>query len=203
MTEILVNIIFLVSYTMSADNGIYRCSIVYAMGAHFSVESFSLYQNDELVYTKEQPGVSTFFLCNTGNVFALNENRLYLYTQNGGETLLKNLHYPNGFGFSPDGMLFFCSDIDGIYAYSDRGQLVHTFKPGRLFASTERGKKVAVISRDSLFLYEDRVQKFWRQLRTPYARAVFFSQDRSTIVVEEGLENEVFDSNSGEKAYPK
>lgn len=198
-----MNIIFFFSYAINSDNGMYRCSVVYAKDADMAAESFSFYKNDELIYSKEKPEVNTFFLSNTGNVFALNENRLYLYAQNGEETLLKNLRYPNGFGFSSDNVLFFCSDMDGICAYSNRGQLVYIFRPGRLFTSTEHGKKVAVISCDSLFLYEDHVQKFCRQLRTPYARAVFFSRDGSTIVVEEPLENEIFDSCTGEKVYPK
>ncbi len=203
MTEILVNIILLVSSTIGFGNGIYRYTVVYARDTHLTVESFSLYRTDDLLYTKEKPGVSSFFLSTAGTVFAVSEDRLYLYAQNGQETLLKYLNYPNGFGFSPDSVLFFCSDKDGICAYSDRGQLVHTFKPGRLFASTEYGEKVAVISRDSLFLYEEGIQKFQIQLQTPYARTVSFSQDRRTIIVEEPLENEILNFHTGEKVYYK
>jgi hypothetical protein len=201
MTEILVNIILLVSTTVSFGHGEYRCAVVYKGETHLAVESFTLYRNDEVVYTKEKPGVTSFYLSNAGTVFAVSENRLHFYAQNGEEVFLKDLNYPNGFGFSPDSMLFFCSDKDGICAYSEHGQLVRTYKPGRLFASTERGKEVAVVSCDSLFLYEDGVLKFCRQLRTPYARAVLFSRDGRSIIVEEPLGNEIFDSSTGEKVY--
>jgi hypothetical protein len=203
MTEILANIILIVSTTFSFGHGIYRCAIVYTGKTHLDVESFTLYRSDEVVYTKEKPGVSSFYLSTGGTVFAVSEKRLYFYAQNGEEVFLKDLNYPNGFGFSPDSMLFFCSDRDGICAYSDQGQLVHKYKPGRLFTSTEHGKKVAVVSCDSLFLYEDGVLKFSRQLRTPYARAVLFSQDGRSIIVEEPLEIEIFNSRTGEKVYHK
>ena len=201
MTEILVNIILLVSTAASFGHGEYRCAVVHKGETHLAVESFTLYRNDEVVYTKEKPGVSSFYLSNAGTVFAVSENRLRFYAQNGEEVLLKDLSYPNGFGFSPDSMLFFCSDKDGICAYSEHGQLVHMYKPGLLFASTEHGKEFAVVSCDSLFVYEGGVLKFCRQLRTPYARAVFFSQDGRSIIVEEPLENEIFDSSTGEKVY--
>jgi hypothetical protein len=199
MAEIFVSIMLLLSYTIRSNNGVYRGTIVYGRDAHLAVESFTLYQNDELVYTREKPDVSTFFLGNTGKVFALNDKCLYLYSQSGEALLLKELNYPNGFGFSPDNLLFFASDKDGVFAYSENGALVYTFKPGRLFASTEQGKMVAIISLDTLFLYEDGIQKFQWQLRTPYARTVFFSKDEGTIVVEEPSENEIFNFYTGKK----
>ena len=203
MIEILAHIILLVSATVSFGHGTYRCAIVYTGDTHLAVESFTLYRNDEVVYTKETPGVNSFYLSTVGTVFAVNEERLYFYAQNGEELFLKDLKYPNGFGFSPDSVLFFCSDKGGICAYSDQGQLVRAYKPGRLFTSTEHGKEVAVISCDSLFLYKDGVLKFSRQLRTPYARAVFFSQDGRSIIVEEPSDNEIFSSRTGEKVYHK
>lgn len=165
-----------------------------------SVESFTLYnQNGKLMYIEEKPNANTFFISDAGVVFALNEKHLYLYNQNGDEMLLKNLNYPNGFGFSPDDFLFFASDKDGIFAYSNEGSLIYELNPGRLFSSTVKSKMVAIISTDTLFVYENGVQKFMKKLSTPYARTLLFSEDEKSIIIEEPSGVEIFDSRTGER----
>lgn len=155
--------------TNSSDNGLYLTSITYSGAVEFFVESFALSnQNGEIMYIKENQDARTFYISDSGVVFALNEKYLYFYDQNGGEVILKNLNCPNGFGFSPDNFLFFPSDKDGIFAYSNEGKLVYHFNSGRLFSSTIKGKSIAIISIDTLLLYENGVQKFTKKLSTPY-----------------------------------
>ena len=188
----------------SSANGLYHASITYGGGEGFFVESFTLHnQNGETMYTKENPDACTFYISNSGVVFALNEKYLHFYDKNGGEMLLKNLNYPNGFGFSPDNYLFFVSDKDGILAYSHDGKLIYHFNPGRLFASTKKGRTVAVVSTDTLFVYENGVQKLTEKIPTPYTRSLSFSGDEKSIIIEIPSGIEIFDSQTGERLGAK
>ena len=199
----IVALLFLMSTVRAAsssDNGLYRASITHGGGVEFFVESFALQnQNGKTMYTKENPDAHTFYISDSGAVFALDEKYLYLYDKNGGEVFLKNLNYPNGFGFSPDNYLFFASDKEGIFAYSNEGELIFHFNPGRLFSSTVRGTMVAIISTDTLFVYENGVQKSAKKLSTPYARSLSFSDDEQSIIIEIPLGIEIFDSRTGER----
>ena len=200
MVAIILSVIVLFSQTISSDNGLFQASISYGGGMELSVETFVLYnQNSEIMYTKHKPTTNTYFISNTGVVFALNKKHLYFYNQKGEEVVLGNLHYPNGFGFSPSNEIFFASDKDGIFVYSDEGELMYTLKPGRLFSSTEKGSMVTTISTDTLFVYEDGIQKFMRRLSTPYARSLSFSDDEKSIIIEVPSGIEIFDSQTGKK----
>jgi len=200
MSEIFLSVILLFPHTISSDNELFHGVTIYGKGMELAAESFTLYnQNYEIVYTRENPDANTFFISNTGVVFALNEKRLYRYNQNGEELLLKNLNYPNGFGFSTDNFLFFASDKDGIFAYSNEGDLIYKLNPGRLFASTAKGRLVAIISTDTLFIYEDGIHKFMKRLSTPYARNVSFSNDEKSIIVKEPTKIEMFDSQTDQE----
>ena len=146
---------------------------------------------------KHDLDAQAFYISNTGVVFAVGKHDLYLYRIDGEEALLKELNCPNRFGFSPDNFLFFVSDKDGIIAYSEQGHVIYSFRPGRLFASTEQGELVAIISVDTLSLHEHGVQKFEVVLTTPYARSLVFSDDNSTIVVEVPTDTHIFDVHTG------
>jgi hypothetical protein len=198
MIVITASIIVLFTSTVSSDNGLFHAIIEYGGGAELSVESFTLYgDSNELLYTKSKPVTHTFYIGNTGVVYALNEKQLHFYNQNGEEILLKDLDCPNAFGFSPDNDLFFASDRNGLFVYSSDGELIYTFTPGRLFASTDKGKMIAVISTDTLFVYEDGKQKLIKQLSTPYIRNIFFSADGKSINVEMPSGIETFDTSTG------
>ncbi|UCD06120.1 MAG: hypothetical protein JSV98_02510 [candidate division WOR-3 bacterium] len=169
----------------------------YSGGADLFTETFVLYdQYGDIVYEKSDIPLQTFFISNTGSVFALNEYHLYLYQQDGSETMLRELVYPNGFGFSPDGALFFASDREGIFAYSHDGMLSSAYRPGRLFASTERGSWVAVISADTLFVYEYGSLGDTEFLPSPYARDVSFSTDGDNIQVRFPAGYDVYDTRN-------
>lgn len=192
--------------TISSENGLYHASITYGGGVEFYVESFALLNQDgEIMYTKENPDAHAFYISDSGVVFALSKNRLYLYSQYGDEILLKELNCPNGFGFSPDNFLFFASDKDGILAYSNKGDPIYKLNQGRLFASTIEGKMVAIISTDTLFVYENGVQKFKfiRKLSTPYTRSLSLSEDEKSIIIEIPSGIEIFDFQTGERLGAK
>lgn len=185
MNFLFVGLIISLSVEVHSDNGLFRASINYAGGAELITESFALHdQHGDIIYTKRDVPVNTFFISNTGCVFALNEHRLYFYQRDGGGMLLKELAFPNGFGFSPDNTIFFSSDRDGIFAYSHDGVLVHTYRPGRMFASTANGELVVVISADTLFAYENGYLSGTEFLSSPYAHEVHFSDDAKSIVVQ-------------------
>ncbi|MEO0205487.1 MAG: hypothetical protein ABIL22_02295, partial [candidate division WOR-3 bacterium] len=147
--------------------------------------SFKLYdQEGNMLYHIINPDAFTFFISNSGQVFATNEQMLYLYELNGNIIPLKKLIYPNGFDFSPDNTLFFASDRDGIFAYSMTGTIVYEFTPGRLFASTEQAKKMGIVSTDTLFYYEEGKLRFHKLLISPFVRKIYFSQDKDIIHIE-------------------
>jgi hypothetical protein len=185
MNVLIVNLIISLSINIQSDNGLFRGSVQYWGGAELTTQSFTLYDRyDAIMYTKEDISVYTFFINNTGGVFALNEHRLYFYQRDGSEMLLRELVYPNGFGFSPDNSFFFASDREGIFVYSHEGVLVRTYRPGRLFTSTGNGESVAVISADTLFLYHSGRLIDTELLSAAYARDVYFSADAESLVVE-------------------
>lgn len=190
--------------TISSESGLYHASVTYGGGVEFFVKSFALSnQNGEIMYIKENPDAHAFYISDSGVVFALSKNRLYLYGQYGDEILLKELNCPNGFGFSPDNFLFFASDKDGIFAYSNKGDPIYKFNQGRLFASTIEGKMVAIISTDTLFVYENGAQKFTRKLSTPYTRSLSLSDDKKSIIIEIPSGIEIFDFQTGERLGAK
>jgi len=183
ITNVLSFIIF--TLTIGSANGAYVGDVVYTGGTELIAASFKLYDDKgNMLYHIISPEAFSFFISNSGQVFATNEQMLYLYELNGNIIPLRRLNYPNGFGFSPDNNLFFASDRDGIYVYSISGELIHQFKSGRLFASTDQAKKVAIVSTDTLFYYEKGILKFQRILLSPFVRKVYFSEDEKTVYLE-------------------
>ncbi|MGB9720811.1 MAG: hypothetical protein ACPL28_04945 [bacterium] len=182
-TNVLNFIIFMLS--ISSANGAYTGDVVYAGGTELVTASFKLYdQKGNMLYHIINPDAFTFFISNSGQVFATNEQMLYLYELNGNIISLKKLVYPNGFDFSPDNTLFFASDRDGIFAYSMTGTMVYQFRPGRLFASTEQAKRVGIVSTDTLFYYEEGKLIFQNILISPFVRKLYFSKDNELIQIE-------------------
>ncbi|MEO0184458.1 MAG: hypothetical protein ABIL20_01490 [candidate division WOR-3 bacterium] len=183
ITNVLNLIVFMLNIT-SAD-GAYTGEAVYTGGTELITASFKLYdQKGNMLYHIINPDAFTFFISNSGQVFATNEQMLYLYELNGNIIPLKKLIYPNGFDFSPDNTLFFASDRDGIFAYSMTGTMVYQFMPGRLFATTEQGKKMGIVSTDTLFYYEGGNLKFQKILRSPFVRKLYFSPDKEWLHIE-------------------
>jgi len=184
MIAIVVCLIFSPRTDVYSNNRMFHGAVRYSGGAELCTESFVLYDKyGDILYEKRDIPLHTFFINDTGSVFALNEHHLYLYQQDGSEMMLSELMYPNGFGFSPDGSLFFVSDRDGLYAYSHNGNLVNIYHRGRLFASTECGSRVAVISADTLFVYEYGTLRDTEFLPSPYVHDVSFSTDEDHIHV--------------------
>jgi hypothetical protein len=62
---------------------------------------------------------------------------------------------------------------------------------------------VAVISTDTLFLYEDGVQKYVHLLSTPYARNIYFSDDEESLVIEVPKGKEIFNMHIVEEKEDK
>ncbi len=180
ITNVLSLIIF--TLTINAPNGAYIGEITYYGGTELITASFKLYdQNGNMLYHIINPEAITFFISNSGEVFATNEQNLYLYKIDGKILNLRKLNYPNGFGFSPDNTVFFASDRDGIYAYALSGSLIYQFKPGRLFASVAQAQKVAIVSNDTISYYEDGELKFQEILENPFVRSVEFVDDDNSI----------------------
>ncbi|UCD19951.1 MAG: hypothetical protein JSU64_02105 [candidate division WOR-3 bacterium] len=176
----------MISFTVDvgSSNGLYRAAVRYGGGSELITSSLTLYDAyDNVLYVKNNITMNTFYVCDNGNVFALNEHRLYFYRVDGSEMLLQELSYPNGFGFSPDNTVFFASDRAGLFAYSDEGSLTGKYRPGRLFASTNGGAAVAVISADTLFVYQSGGLVDREFLSSPYVLDVYFSGDGESIVV--------------------
>lgn len=173
----LFNLVIL-SLTISSSNGDYVGEVTYSGNTELMTSSFKLYnKKGDMLYHIINPDAITFFISNSGSVFATNEHNLYLYKPNGEIITLKKLNYPNGFAFSPDNTIFFASDRDGLYGYSMSGEVVYQFNPGRLFACTDQAKRVAVVSNDTVFYYEKGNFKFFSILLNPFVRKIQFLED--------------------------
>jgi hypothetical protein len=199
MNVLLGSLLFFLSLDLCSDNKMFHGVVRYSGDADLFTETFVLYdQYGDIIYEKDDIPLHTFFISNTGSVFALNEYHLYLYQQDGSEMMLRELVYPNGFGFSPDGSLFFASDREGIFAYSHDGMLSSVYCPGRLFASTDHGSWVAVISADTLFVYEYGNLRDTVFLPSPYARDVSFPTDEEHIQVRFPTGYDIYDIRNRE-----
>ena len=198
-------IIFLLSsQSVFSPNGQYQGIIEYASVIDLTTLTFTLIDTaGDTLYTKFNPGPITYYVTDDATVFATNETKLYYYLPNGRDTLLKNLNYPNGFGFSPDYSLFFASDRDEITVYCTGGKLLLQLKPARLFASTTQGLKIATVSGDTLIIYQEGKEKHIIKLATPYIHELSFSPDGQTVSLKEPDGKEIFDANSGKKMEEK
>lgn len=177
--------LILFTLTIKSANGMYIGDITYTGGTNLITTSFKLFNHQgNFMYQIIHPDAITFFISNSGEVFATNEQSVYLYNPDGTVMHLRNLHYPNGFGFSPDNRLFFTSDRDGIIAYSMQGKTIYQFPPGRIYASTANGKGMAIVSTDTLFYYQKGELKFQKVLSTPFIHKIYFSDDEKTIRLE-------------------
>ena len=198
MIVFFIGLVLSVTSDIHSDNGMFHASVNYLGGTELITQSFMLHdQYGDVLYTKTDLLVNTFFICNKGTVFAQNERLLCFYHPDGRETVLKELVYPNGAGFSPDNSLFFVSDRDGIFTYSHEGVLVSTYRPGRLFACSEGGQSVAVISADTLFVYCHGDLMDTENLSSPYVRDVYFSAGTESFVIRLQGNIEVYDMNTG------
>lgn len=171
--------------TIRSDNGMYTAVISFENGHNLTDATFSLQDKEGIVlYTKDNLASQTFFVSNSGTVFSVDDNTLYHYNKEGDERILKTLEHANGFSFSPDNLLFFASDKEGIFVYSATGSLIHTLDPGRLFDCAENGRQIAVVSNDTLSLYHDGILQQVILLPTPYIHALKFYDDGSSIEIE-------------------
>jgi len=186
MIGIILFTIYITGHTVYSSDSLYRASIMFGSDTDVSVTSFSLYDHeDNLLYSTHGLDAKALYVSTRGSVFAVSDNYLYMYTIAGKELYLDELNCPNNFGFSPDDFLFFSSDKDGITAYSNQGTAVYSLRPGRLFASTERGELIAIVAVDTVFVYEHGVEKLKHVLATPYAQSIVFSDGNTSILVEE------------------
>lgn len=197
--------VFLVAYFFTAQSvfspqGKYQGIIDYASAIDLTTVSFTLTDAaGDTLYTKVDPEPITFYVTDAATVFAANEKKLFFYRQNGRDTLLKDLNFPNGFGFSPDHSLFFASDRDEITIYCLGGKLQLRLKPARLFASTSQGSKIATVSNDTLVIYHEGKEKYVVQLATPYIHELSFSRDGQKIILKEPDGKEIIDADTGKK----
>lgn len=198
--ESILTMVLLSTQSVFSPRGQYQGIIEYASVIDLTTVSFTLTNAaGDTLYTKTDPEPITFYVTDDATVFATNETKLFFYRQNGKDTLLKDLNFPNGFGFSPDHSLFFASDRDEITAYCSGGKLQLRLKPARLFASTNRGMKIATVSGDTLIIYHEGKEKYVVKLATPFIHELSFSPDGKTICLKEPAGKETLDADSGLK----
>lgn len=185
--------------TIESINKEFIGEVIYTGGTELHCSSFTLYNKEgHKLYSILNPAATAFYVSDSGVVFATNETKLFLYGLDGKVKEILPLDYPNGFGFSPDNTLFFVSDRNGIYGFTISGKLRYQFTPGRLFASTEMGKRVCVVSNDTLSFYEEGRLKFIRLVESPYIRAINFSSDGNLVQVKMAGDSLFYDFETGE-----
>jgi len=185
--------------TFVSENGQYHVSVTFHGGTVFEAEQFSLRDmNNVVIYHVDDPGVQTFFVSNQGTVFALSEQHIVFYDLAGTCDTLAQFVFLNNSGFSERHDLFFLSLQDGMHVYTLDGRLLYTLLPGRLFSSIRHGANSAVVSADTLRLYNEGMLVHTKILKTAYVRQVSIAESGSVRVDEhDGIE--VFDMTTGEK----
>lgn len=197
---------WLLMVTLSASQSVFSPNqqfqgiIEYTEKIDLTTRTFTLLNAaGETLYTKISPPAITFYVNNPGTVFAADEGNLFYYNTTGQDTILKNLHYPNGFGFSPDYTVFFASDKDGLNSYGLDGRPRHIYQPCRLFASAENEMVVAAVVNDTLTIYHDGQLRFTVTLATPYIHEITITPDGRIITLKEPEGIELFDAITGKK----
>jgi hypothetical protein len=196
------NLILLVTlftlHTVSSSNGQFTGMVDYTGAHELKALSFTLYHNGKALYTLDNPAAITYFISDSGTVFACNEQRLYFQDISGASRALADLEYPNGFAFAHDNSLFFASDKNGLHVFAARGDRVATLLPCRLFAVNDHNSLVASISSDTLYVLDLRTGGLLNHmiLKTPFARAISFFNDH-TVSIEEPLMVERLDCFTG------
>jgi hypothetical protein len=204
MSVYVLTLILISAQSVFSPNGRYQGIIEYAPDINLTTVSFTLTNAaGETLYRKIDPEPITYYVTDDATVFATSETKLFFYRPSGRDTLLKNLNFPNGFGFSPDYELFFASDRDEIAGYCSGGKLQLRLKPARLFASTTHGSRIAAVSNDTLVIYHEGEEKFLLKLATPFIHELSFSPDGQTVWLKEPDGREIFDANSGKKMEGK
>ncbi|MGB3341144.1 MAG: hypothetical protein WBB37_06655 [bacterium] len=184
MIEILLGIFYLLSIDISSDNGVFSAQVDYSGGTNCVVQQITMYRDGMCLYTRERPEAHTFYISDIGTVFALSDQQLYFYDQQGNVKTLQDLIFPNGFGFSTDNHNFFASDRNELNVYARTGELVYKLKPCRLCLGFEHGRFIATVSNDTLFFYEDGIEVATRRLSTPYIRTLRISEDKRSLIIE-------------------
>lgn len=184
MIELFFGIIYLFSIDFSSENGIFTMQVDYAGGTELYAEDLTLYKNDLPLFTLENTPAHTFYISNTGTVFAVSDHQLFFFDQAGNIEILQDLFYPNGFGFSINKEMFFASDRNKLHVYSQTGVLLYELKPCRLFIDFQDGKYIATVSSDTLIFYEEGNEVGTRLLSTPYIRDLEFSEENNYLIME-------------------
>lgn len=194
VADILLTILAILIESNSEE---FKGEVMYTGGTELITEVFTLYDaNGNRLYSIPKPPAITFFISDSGVVFATSEKEIYYYDKSGNIKKIKALDFPNGFAFTSDNSLFFASDRAGIYAFSMTGELTYQLAPGRLFCSTEKGEKICIVSNDTLYLYENGKQKSIRVMPTPYIHNIYFTQDQGKVIVEMLQGNEIIYFNN-------
>jgi len=184
MIETFLGLFYLFSIDISSENGVFRAHVDYSGGTECVVQQITMCRDRKSLYTIKSPEAHTFYISDTGTVFALSDQQLYFYGQQGDVKRLQGLTFPNGFGFSLDNHHFFASDRNALNVYSRTGKLVYELKPCRLFAGFQDGHFIAAVSNDTLFFYKDGIEVATRHLATPYIRALDITDDKKCVIVE-------------------
>ena len=80
MIVLVIGLIFSFTADVCSDNRMFHGVVQYSGGADLFTKTFVLYdQYGDIIYEKSDIPLHTFFISNTGSVFALNEYHLYLY----------------------------------------------------------------------------------------------------------------------------
>lgn len=156
----------------------------YTGDTRFFVQNLTLYKHDMPVYAMENIAAHTFYISNSGTVFALSDHQVFFYDQQGNVETLQDLIFPNGCGFSENNQNFFVSDRNNLCVYSSSGDLVYELRPCRLFVDFQNGQFIATVSSDTLILYKDGKEAGQRVLSTPYIRSLDISEDQNHLIIE-------------------
>jgi hypothetical protein len=198
MSHFILLVALVTMHTVSSNNGKFTGIVDYTGAHELKTKSFTLYHNGTVLYTLDNPAAITYFVSDSGTVFACNEQRLYFQDMSGASRVLAELEYPNGFAFADDNSLFFASDINGLHVFSVRGDPVATLLPCRLFAVNDLNSLVGSISTDTLYVQDIRTGDLLNRviLKTPFARSLSFIDDHA-VSIEEPLMVERFDCFTG------
>jgi len=193
----------LANVTMESPDGSMYAVIEYYPGTVLWTEHFTLYtRTGDRIYRINDHPAHTYFICNTGNLYAMNERDLWFFDRNGKEIWHRSLHAVNTSGFSADNTVFFLSEKSGIRVYDNDGNVEHDLPPGRLFSSVNKGDLIAVVSSDTAYYYEHGELVHTIPLSSPYVWQIAFSDDHTTIEIEYVDHLEIIDCATGTRRIP-
>jgi hypothetical protein len=203
MNIIMFTIVIVTSITVGSPHNVFTGKIVYYPGTELRTQQFTLYtEAGERVYDLYDHPAHTYYICDNGSVFAMNEHELWYINVRGEVLWQRSIEGVNRTGFSSEGAIFYVSEKTAVCVYDCSGAMRYELPPARLFTSCDGGERIVMIAADTAYCYEHGVLQYAIALPSCYAWDISLSDDQEDMVIEFKDHLEIIDLDTGKRRSP-